>query len=161
MGLFGTLFGNKNKVEVASPVKGELILITNVSDPTFSEEMLGKGVALIPKDGKFFAPASGVLEALFPTGHAFNVTTEEGAQILVHIGLETVKLNGEHFTIHAKQGDTVSKGDLIVEVDIDAVKAAGYDITTPMIVLNPDDFTFEKLTGEVNAGDTALVLTKA
>ena len=161
MGLFGTLFGNKNRIEIASPVKGELVAITNVSDPTFAEEMLGKGVALIPADGKFYAPASGVLEAMFPTGHAFSVTTEEGAEVLVHIGLETVKLDGEHFTIHAKQGDTVSKGDLLVEVDLEAVKAAGYDIITPMIVLNSDMFTFEKLIGDVNAGDTALVLTKA
>ncbi len=162
MGLFGNLFGAKGKIEIGAPVKGELIPISQVSDSTFAEEMLGKGVAVIPQEGKFYAPANGTLESLFPTGHAYSVSTEDGAEILVHIGFETVKLKGEHFTIHAEQGQKVKKGDLLVEVDLEAVKAAGYDVTTPMIILNSDSFSaFDKKTGSVNAMDVALVLTKA
>ena len=162
MGLFGKLFGDNNKIEIGAPVKAQMLPISEVSDATFAEEMLGKGVAFTPLDGKFYAPADGTLESLFPTGHAFSVVTESGAEILVHIGFETVKLKGEHFTTHATQGDKVKKGDLLVEVDLEAVKAAGYDVTTPMIILNTDDFTeFDKKSGNVEAGDTALVLTKA
>ena len=162
MGLLGNLFGAKGKIEIGAPVKGELIPISQVSDSTFAEEMLGKGVAVIPQEGKFYAPADGTLESLFPTGHAYSVSTEDGAEILVHIGFETVKLKGEHFTIHAEQGQKVKKGDLLVEVDLEAVKAAGYDVTTPMIILNSDSFSaFDKKTGSVNAMDIALVLTKA
>ncbi len=162
MGFFGTLFGKKETIEIASPAKGELIPIGNVSDPTFAEEMLGKGVALVPSDGKFYSPADGDLESLFPTGHAYSVKTPEGTEVLIHIGLDTVKLKGQFFTLHATQGDKVKKGDLIVEVDLEAVKNAGYDITTPMIILDSDNYSsFDKKTGSVAPGDTALILEKA
>ncbi|MCR4650370.1 MAG: PTS glucose transporter subunit IIA [Lachnospiraceae bacterium] len=162
MGLLRNLFGDNNKIEIGSPASGELIPIEEVSDPTFAEEMLGRGVALIPDDGRFYAPADGILESLFPTGHAFSVVTKDGTEILVHIGFDTVKLNGEHFTLHATQGQDVLKGDLIVEVDLEALKAAGYDVTTPMIILNSDAYSdFSKKSGSVEAGDPALILTKA
>ena len=160
MGLFDKLFQG-NKITIASPVNGEIVPITQVKDDTFAQEMVGKGVAIIPSDGKFYAPADGSLVVLFPTGHAYCLATDDGAEILVHIGIDTVKLQGEHYTIHAKQGDIVKKGDLIVEVDLEGVKDAGYDIITPMIISNHAKFSdLEKKSGTVSAGDAAIVLSK-
>ncbi len=160
MGIFDKLF-HGNKVEISSPVKGEIVPIKNVSDPTFSEEMVGKGVAIIPEDGKFYAPADGKLVALFPTGHAYAINTDDGAEILVHIGIDTVKLNGECYTVHAMQGDDVKKGDLIVEVDLDGIKKAGYDTITPVIVSNHAKFgELEKMSGKVAALEPVILLSK-
>jgi PTS system beta-glucosides-specific IIC component len=117
MGLFDKLFQG-NKITIASPVNGEIVPINQVKDDTFAQEMVGKGVAIIPSDGKFYAPSDGTLVALFPTGHAYAINTDDGAEILVHIGLDTVNLGGKYYTVHAAQGDVVKKGDLIVEVDI-------------------------------------------
>ncbi|SEG28336.1 PTS system, beta-glucosides-specific IIC component [Butyrivibrio sp. Su6] len=160
MGLLDKLFKG-NSIEISSPVNGELVPIETVSDPTFAQEMIGKGVAIQPSEGKFYAPADGKLMALFPTGHAYAMTTKDGAEILVHIGIDTVKLNGEHYTIHAKQGDDVKKGDLIVEVDLEGVKNAGFDTVTPVIISNSGKFSkIEKKSGVVSAGDTVILLTQ-
>ncbi len=160
MGFFNKLFQG-NKIEIGSPVNGEIVPITEVKDPTFAEEMIGKGVAVVPSDGRFYAPSDGTLVALFPTGHAYAINTDDGAEILVHIGIDTVKLNGECYTVHAKQGDKVKKGDLIVEVDLDGVKSAGYDYITPVIVSNHAKFSgFEKKSGKVSALDPAIVLSR-
>ena len=133
-----------------------------VSDPTFGEEILGKGVAIQPEDGKIYAPADGTIEMLFDTKHAVSMTTTEGVELLVHIGLDTVALKGEHFTAHKGNGDAVKKGDLLISVDLEAVKAAGYDVITPMVVCNTSDYqTVEAVTGsDVNPGDTVLILKK-
>ena len=160
MGIFDKLFQG-NKIEIASPVNGEIVPITQVKDDTFAQEMVGKGVAIVPSDGKFYAPADGQLVALFPTGHAFCINTNSGAELLVHIGIDTVKLKGQYYTIHATQGDAVKKGDLIVEVDLEGVKSAGYDVITPVLVSNFAKFSkFEKMSGSVAAGEAAIVLSK-
>ena len=160
MGLFDKLFQG-NKLEIASPVKGEIVPMDQVPDEAFSQEIVGKGVAIIPSDGKFYAPANGELVAVFPTGHAFCINSSEGAEILVHIGIDTVKLEGQYYTIHGKQGSSVKKGDLIIEVDIEAVKNAGYDVITPVVVSNFSKFSnLEKKSGMVEAGDAAIVLSK-
>ncbi|SHN57711.1 PTS system, beta-glucosides-specific IIC component [Butyrivibrio hungatei DSM 14810] len=160
MGLFNKLF-QSGKFEIGSPVNGTIVPISYVSDPTFGEEMVGKGVAIQPSDGKFCAPCDGTLIALFPTGHAFCINTTDGAELLVHIGIDTVKLKGEHYKLIAKQGIEVKKGDPIVEVDLEGVKAAGYDIITPMVISNHSKFSkIEKKTGAVSAGDTAIVVSK-
>ncbi len=160
MGFFDKIF-HGNKVEIASPVNGEIVPMSQVKDETFSQEMVGKGVAIIPSDGKFYAPASGTIIALFPTGHAFCINTDDGAELLVHIGLDTVKLKGQYFNIHAAQGDHINKGDLIVEVDIEGVKNAGYDVITPVVVSNHAKFSnLEKKSGSVAAGEAAILLSK-
>ncbi|MCR5671318.1 MAG: PTS glucose transporter subunit IIA [Butyrivibrio sp.] len=160
MGVFDKLFKG-NRIEIGSPAAGELVSIQNVNDPTFSQEIIGKGVALIPSDGKFYAPCDGTLAALFPTGHAYAINGTDGAELLIHIGIDTVKLKGEFYTIHAKQGDIVKKGDLIVEVDLEGVKNAGYEIITPIIVSNPNKFSkLIRKDGVVAAGDAALLLSK-
>ena len=119
-------FKKKDKgIEIGSPVKGKTVPISKVSDPTFGEEILGKGVAIQPEEGKIYAPADGTNEMLFDTKHAVSMTTTEGVELLVHIGLDTVALKGEHFTAHKGNGDAVKKGDLLISVDLEAVKAAG------------------------------------
>ena len=160
MGIFDKLFQG-NRVEIGSPVNGKIVPIDTVSDPTFAQEMIGKGVAIIPEDGNFYAPADGTLVALFPTGHAYALNTTDGAEILVHIGIDTVKLNGQCYDIQAKQGDTVKKGDLIVKVDLEGIKAAGYDIVTPVIISNSNKFSkVEKKDGNVTAGEAVVLLYK-
>ena len=149
-------------IEIGAPVKGKAVPISQVSDPTFGEEILGKGVAIQPEDGKIYAPADGTIEMLFDTKHAVSMTTTEGVELLVHIGLDTVALKGEHFTAHKGNGDAVKKGDLLISIDLEAVKAAGYDVITPMVVCNTSDYqTVEAVTGsDVNPGDTVLILKK-
>lgn len=158
--MFG-IFKKKGSIEIGAPVKGEAVSLHEVSDPTFGEEILGKGVAIKPTDGKICAPADGEVSLLFDTLHAVSITTADGAEILVHVGLDTVALKGEHFTGHVKTGDKVKKGDLLITADLEALKAAGYDVITPVIICNTDDFAaVEAVTGSVTPGDTVLKLTK-
>ena len=142
--------------------KGKTVAISNVSDPTFGEEILGKGVAIIPAEGRIYAPADGTIEMLFDTMHAVSMTTSEGVELLIHIGLDTVALKGEHFTAYKGNGDSVKKGELLIEADLDAVKKAGYDVITPVVVCNTSDYqTVETVTDqEVEPGDTVLILNK-
>ena len=107
MGFLENILKRKEIGVIVSPAAGEVISIRKVSDPTFGEEILGKGVAVIPKEGKFHAPADGTVTTVFPTGHAVAVTTDEGAEVLIHIGIDTVKLNGEHFRVLAQEGQKV------------------------------------------------------
>ena len=160
--MFDFLKKKDKGIEIGSPVKGMAVPICQVRDPTFGEEILGKGVAIQPADGKIYAPADGTIEMLFDTKHAVSMTTTEGVELLVHIGLDTVALKGEHFTAHKGNGDAVKKGDLLISVDLEAVKAAGYDVITPMVVCNTSDYqTVEAVTGsDVNPGDTVLILKK-
>lgn len=160
--MFDFLKKKDKGIEIGSPVKGKAVPISQVSDPTFGEEILGKGVAIQPEEGKIYAPADGTIEMLFDTKHAVSMTTTEGVELLVHIGLDTVALKGEHFTAHKGNGDAVKKGDLLITVDLDAVKAAGYDVITPLVVCNTTDYqTVEAVTDTaVNPGDTVLILKK-
>ncbi len=139
--MFG-LFKKKEdaKIILASPMKGKAVELTQVNDPTFSEGMLGKGMAVIPTDGKVYAPADGEISLVFDTLHAVSMTTEDGVELLIHVGLDTVMLKGEGYTSHVSTGDKVKKGDLLLSADLDAIKAAGYDVITPLIVCNTDDY---------------------
>ncbi len=140
--MFG-FFKNRKKDKkhvLGAPAAGKAVSLKEVNDPTFSEGILGDGVAVIPSDGKIFAPADGTIGMIFETLHAVSLTTEYGAEILIHVGLDTVKLKGEGFEGHVKAGDTVKKGDLLLTVDLEKVKAAGYDTITPMLICNTDNF---------------------
>lgn len=156
------LFGKKQskKHMIGSPVKGKAVAISEVSDPTFAQEILGKGVAVIPEEGKIYAPTDGRIGLVFETLHAISLTTEYGAEILIHVGLDTVKLNGQYFEAHVKAGDTVKKGDLLLTVDFEGIKSAGYDVITPMLICNTDDYaSVGALAGKaVSAGDDVLVI---
>ena len=121
-----------------------------------------KGIAIVPAEGKVYAPADGEISTVFPTGHALGLTTEDGIELLIHIGLDTVQLNGQHFTIKTEAGKKVKKGDLLVEADLEKIKEAGYDVITPMIVCNTTDFaSVEGKTGiAVKPGDDCLEIKK-
>ena len=129
-----------NTFFLGAPVKGKVVDLKEVNDPTFSTGMLGQGVAIIPSEGKIYAPADGEIAMVFDTLHAVSMTADNGVEILVHVGLDTVELKGEGFEGHVKAGDKVKKGDLLLTVDLDAVKEAGYDTITPMLVCNTDDY---------------------
>ncbi len=149
------------KIVIASPVKGTAVGLDKVNDPTFSECMLGKGVAIIPKEGKIYAPADGEIGLMFDTLHAVSMTTKEGVELLIHVGLDTVKLKGEGFTGHVATGDEVKKGDLLLTVDLEAVKAAGYETITPVVVCNTDDYEAVEASNlsEVEQGDEVISIT--
>lgn len=141
------------KDTVYSPIKGEVIALSDVKDETFAGEVLGKGIGIVPAEGKVYAPFDGEVTTLFDTKHAVGLSTEDGLEILIHVGINTVELDGKGYTAHVAEGDKVSCGDLLLTVDLDAIKKAGYDTTTPVIVTNSDDYS------EVNAlktGDTAV-----
>lgn len=125
---------------VLSPIEGKVVSLKQVNDVTFSEEIMGKGAAIIPSVGRAIAPVDGVVSALFQTKHAIGLTADNGAEILIHIGLDTVKLGGKHFTAHVKSGDRVKAGDLLVEFDIEEIKKEGYDVITPVVVTNTQDY---------------------
>lgn len=125
---------------VDCPMDGKLIPLGEVADETFASGVLGAGVALEPTDGTVYAPFDGTVETLLDSHHAIGLRSTDGVELLVHIGRDTVALNGEHFTAFVKVGDTVKKGQRLLTCDLDAVRAAGYDITTPVIVTNTDEF---------------------
>lgn len=159
-GLFDSLFGKKGGNTVGAPMAGRCVPLTEVPDPTFAEGILGQGVAICPTDGKVYAPADGEITTLFPTGHAVAMTTDSGAELLVHIGLDTVTLKGSAFTIHGKEGTKVKKGELLIEADLAAIEAAGLNTITPVVVCNADDFPkLSPLSGkDVAPGDPILQL---
>lgn len=163
MGIFDKLFGKKdNTAKLYAPVAGKAVAITQVPDPTFAEKMLGDGIAIEPTDGKIVAPCDATVDMMFDTGHAVSLVADNGAEILIHIGLETVGLKGEPFTIHAKNGQKVHKGDLLIEADLDAIRAAGLNTITPMLICNTDAFpTFRTHVGTgVGTEDVVIELGK-
>lgn len=128
------------EITVASPVEGEVIPLSEVNDDVFAQELMGKGAAIIPTEGKIFAPFNCKVESLFKTNHAIGLKDKNGVELLTHIGIDTVKLGGKFFKSHIKQGDEVKAGDLLIEFDKDAIKDAGYDITTSVIVTNTNNY---------------------
>lgn len=148
------------QVELQSPLAGRVIPLTQVDDAVFASEALGEGIAIVPTDGQVFAPVSGNVISLQQSRHAIGLRTDEGVEVLVHVGIDTVKLAGEHFEAHVAQGDRVSAGDLLVTVDLDAVRAEGYDVTTPVIVLNSKAWAVAPTAdGPVDASQPIAVLT--
>ena len=165
MGLFDKLFGKKEEINpnhIYAPMAGEAVEISEVPDPTFSSGMLGNGIAIKPTDGKVYAPVNGTVDTMFETGHAVSLVSDNGIEILIHVGLETVGLEGKPFTVHAANGDKVKKGQLLIEVDLEAVKAAGLPTITPMLICNTDDYpTFNTFVGKnVTNDDVVIELAK-
>ena len=123
-------------VELGAHLVGTVLPLVDVKDPTFSSGALGAGIAVEPTEGKLYAPADGKITVAFPTGHAYGLRTEDGLDLLMHIGMDTVELDGKHFTLKVAKGDTVKRGDVIAEFDIPAIKAAGYPLATPLVITN-------------------------
>ena len=129
---------------------------------SFAQGILGRGVAVIPSEGRIVAPADGTIDLMFETGHAVSMTTADGAEVLIHVGLDTVQLHGKHYQVRCQDGDKVVRGQTLIEFDHEAIRAEGYDIITPVIVCNTEAFSsihVEK-NGEVAAGDVLLTLHK-
>ncbi|MBR7122661.1 MAG: PTS glucose transporter subunit IIA [Oscillospiraceae bacterium] len=145
-----------------APMAGKAVPITQVPDPTFAEGMLGNGIAIEPAEGKVYAPCDATVDMMFTTGHAVSLVADCGAEVLIHVGLETVSLEGKPFTVHVANGDKVKKGQLLLEADIEVIKAAGLPTITPMLICNTDDYpTFNTFVGkDVTNEDVVIALAK-
>lgn len=147
---------------IANPVSGEVIALSEVNDATFSSGVLGEGYAVIPIEGKVTAPFDGKVETLMDTHHALGLVSNSGIEMLIHVGLETVALNGKYFTPKVAEGDSFKKGDVLLTFDLEAIKKEGYDTTTPVVVSNADDYAaFVPALGNASAGVKMLELAKA
>lgn len=145
-------------VEIKAPVNGKAIELSEVKDEVFAGGALGKGAAIIPEDGRICAPCDGVVSLVYPTGHAIGIQSENGAELLIHIGMDTVTLEGKCFDIKVKQGQAVKAGEILIEADLEGIRSAGLDTTTPIVVTNVDDYvdiTAENM-GNIKAGDRLL-----
>ena len=145
-------------VEIKAPVNGKAIALSEVKDEVFAGGALGKGAAIIPEDGRICAPCDGVISLVYPTGHAIGIQSENGAELLIHIGMDTVTLEGKCFNIKVKQGQAVKAGEILIEADLEGIRSAGLDTTTPIVVTNVDDYvdiTVENV-GNIKAGDRLL-----
>jgi len=149
-------------IMINSPIVGNVVPLTELKDDAFSQGLLGKGIAIEPTVGKVVAPADGVVETLFPSKHALGIITSENVEILIHIGMDTVQLEGKHFTAKVTQGDSVKKGQVLVEFDMDAIKSAGYSLVTPIIITNTNDYA--NITGtdkkNIATNDTLISIEK-
>jgi sugar PTS system EIIA component len=123
-------------VEIHSPLDGEAIPLEEVPDPVFAQKMMGDGLAIIPKNGKVVSPVNGKVVQIFPTKHAVGLVSEEGLEILIHIGLETVELNGKGFEVAVSAGETVKVGDPLLNVDLDYLEQKHKEIVTPIVITN-------------------------
>lgn len=148
----------KTNLSVSAPINGKVIDLEKVGDEVFSKKVLGEGIAIIPSDGKIYSPIDGKVSTIASTNHAYGFTSDDGVEVLVHFGLETVNLKGDGFTPHVKVGDTVKKGDLVAEVDIGLLKERGIDITTPVIICSDISGTdMIKREGEVKAKSDSVI----
>lgn len=149
-------------IEIKAPLKGRIIPLSEVEDDAFASGVLGDGAAIEPADGKLYSPADGVVDNIFDTKHAIGITADSGAELLIHIGMDTVKLKGEHFTAHVANGDKVKTGDLLISFDRDAIAKAGYKTVTPVVVCNSEEYSGVKLVnnGAVNPGDAFISVEK-
>ena len=146
-----------------SHMEGEAIPMSEVKDETFAAEVLGKGIAIIPKKGEVTAPCDAVVETVFATRHAIGLKADNGAEILIHVGINTVELGGKFYTSHVKEGDRVRIGQVMLTFDMEKIKEAGYDLTTPMIITNSDDYQEIRIlkTGNVTKQDAVLEIKES
>lgn len=147
---------------ITAPLSGKVVALEDTPDAVFASGAMGQGIAIEPSVGEVVAPADGVIRLLFPTNHAIGLATDDGAEILIHVGMDTVALEGEGFMAHVTQGSKVKAGQLLLSFDIDAIKKAGYLVTTPIIVTNIADYkTVETLAdGDVKLGDDLLKVSE-
>lgn len=153
-----TVKGKKEKIVLASPLKGKVLQLSEVKDEAFSSGVLGKGAAIEPEEGVLYAPADGTVSALFPTGHAIGLTTQTGLELLMHVGMDTVQLDGKGFQAFVETGEAVKRGQKLLAFDMDLISKAGYSLATPVLVTNCDEFEQVEITEakEVLAGDSLL-----
>lgn len=166
MGLFDKLFGSKEnktvEVEIYAPLSGEIVNIEDVPDVVFSEKFVGDGIAIRPTGNKIVAPVDGVIGKIFETNHAFSMESKEGVELFVHFGIDTVELKGEGFTRIAQEGQSVKRGDTVIEFDLATLESKAKSVLTPVVISNMDEISsIEKKSGEVIAGESVVLsLTK-
>ena len=166
MGLFDKLFGSKEnktvEVEIYAPLSGEIVNIEDVPDVVFSEKIVGDGIAIRPTCNKIVAPVDGVIGKIFETNHAFSMESKEGVELFVHFGIDTVELKGEGFTRIAQEGQSVKRGDTVIEFDLATLESKAKSVLTPVVISNMDEISsIEKKSGEVIAGESVVLsLTK-
>jgi|SRR5690625_600032 len=163
--LFKKLFKSKKQEEyivLYAPIDGELIALEEVPDPVFSEKMMGDGIAVRPANSTVVAPVHGEIVQIFPTKHAVGIKTDMGAEVLIHIGLETVNLNGEGFTAHIKEGDKVKPGDKLITFDKAIIEEKAKSAITPLIITNTDDMSEIQAheQDQVSAGESEVLTVK-
>lgn len=149
---------NGKTITLYSHMNGTAVKLEDVEDEVFSQKILGEGAAVEPSEGKLYAPCDGKIDSVFDTKHAVNMVSDDGVEILLHIGIDTVKLGGQYFEAHVSDGQEVKKGDLLISFDMDKIKAAGYKVTTPIIIGNTDDYASVEPVAQnsVSAGDIIL-----
>lgn len=151
----------EDTVSIKKPIKGQVISLEKVNDDVFSKKILGEGIAVNPSDGNLYAPCNGEVVMLFDTKHTLALRADNGAEILFHIGIDTVQLNGKHFNPKVKVGDRVKKGDLLMNFDLEEIKTAGYDTVIPIIISNSDQYLVEKIShSEDKNKDTIMKVSK-
>lgn len=151
----------KENFEICSPVKGDVIDVTKTNDPLFKSEGLGKGVGIIAEENTLVSPVNGEIKTFFPTKHAIGITSDDGVDILIHVGIDTVELNGKHFNALKKQGDKVKKGDKLLEVDFDSIKNEGYDTTVLLVITNTQEYsTVKSCEGNKTVDNTIIEIQK-
>lgn len=150
-------------VEIASPLSGQVKELSQATDPVFAQGVMGQGVLIEPSQGDLLAPVDGVVSVLFPTKHAVGIVSDQGVEMLMHIGMDTVNLEGKGFTAHVNQGDRVKVGDKLISFDIDLIKDAGYVTETPVIITNQDQYQADALGSlprQIAVGDALMTATK-
>lgn len=148
---------HKNE-QIYSPINGEIRKLSEVDDPTFAEEVMGKGIAIQPMNGRVVAPVDGSVEVVFDTKHAIAIKSDKGAEILIHIGIDTVNLNGRYFTSHIKQGERVKMGDLMMEFDMEEIEKEGFKTIVPIIITNTNNYSDIKGIGQKEVKEKDLLL---
>lgn len=158
--MLGKLFSKRKKLDEVwlAPLTGELVNIEEVPDPTFSEKMMGEGLAIKPTEGKLLSPVDGEIIQVFPTKHAIGIRSATGAEILIHIGLETVSLDGEPFELHVSAADKVRAGQLLVSFNLEEIRNAAANTVTPIVLTNGDSIEnlVKKDNCDVQAGKTEI-----
>lgn len=133
--------GNKKNITIYSPIEGQACLLCEVEDAVFSGKILGDGIAIRPVRGRVVAPIDGIVALVFDTKHAISIKSEQGAEVLIHVGLDTVNLKGDFYTAYVKVGDKVKTGDLLLEFDMERIAEAGYDLITPIVICNTASYS--------------------
>jgi len=149
-------------IEIVAPLSGEIVNIEDVPDVVFAEKIVGDGIAIKPTGNKMVAPVDGTIGKIFETNHAFSMESKEGVELFVHFGIDTVELKGEGFTRIAHEGQSVKRGDTVIEFDLATLESKAKSVLTPVVISNMDEISsIEKKSGEVIAGESVVLsLTK-
>ena len=168
MGLFDKLKSlvsedksSSGSIEIIAPLSGEIVNIEDVPDVVFAEKIVGDGIAIKPAGNKIVAPVDGTIGKIFETNHAFSIESDDGIELFVHFGIDTVELKGEGFKRIAEEGQAVKKGDLVIEFDLDLLEEKAKSVLTPVVISNMDEIKeLNKLTGSVTVGETVIMRIK-